>query len=113
MKFDIWPDLQARQSQKPGCIDVTWKSPDIGLCEAFYAVMFINASGNVLYTEMGFQVTKTEKCGIADRENVIEVKLNVIYGGDIKKFRTNVTIIELKGKLFDNSQYCQNLCSLL
>ena len=112
MKFDKWLDLKARQSQKPGCIDVTWRNDDIGFCEAFYEVNFKNASGSVLHTETGLQMKEIEKCGIGDRENVTEVELNIIHGGNINTFRTNVTIIELEGKLLI-SQNCQNLCSLL
>lgn len=104
MKFDEWPDLQARQSQKPGCIEVTWKSPDTGLCAAFYEVNFKNASGTVLYSEMGSQITKIDKCGIADRENLTEVELSIMYGEQINKFRTKVMVIVLKGRHFERNK---------
>eukprot|EP00795_Rhopilema_esculentum_P014964 gene14964-6117_t len=60
-----------------GCVEVRWMKNEHGACSVKYEVKLKNASGAVVYYEIGYNIYEIKKCKIPGNVNITDVEMTM------------------------------------
>ena len=80
------------QASKPSqsCVRVTWTKKESGACFVKYTIKFKIGTGDVIYTEIGYNIGEMKRCGIPSSIKITDVDLTMTFKSNTNTFQHKV-----------------------